>query len=64
MTKFTYWDNSKTWHGKVLFEVIAENIVEADKIFQENFGYSPYTKSNVGATLDQIPKITIAMHST
>lgn len=39
--KWIYWDNSKVWHGKKLFETTARTIVEADSAFEEAIGKHP-----------------------
>lgn len=41
MKQFSYWDNSKGYHNKLLFEVVAEDILIADKLFTESTGLNP-----------------------
>jgi len=40
MTSYSYWDNSKTYHGKLLWSVVAKNITEADYMFEQTTGQS------------------------
>lgn len=41
LLKWTYWDNSKEWHGQQLFETIAHTITEADSAFEKAVGVHP-----------------------
>ena len=52
MNKFTYWDNSKAAHGVKLLEVFAENIIDADKIFQLEKGINPISKTTISVTIE------------
>ncbi len=38
---FVYWSNKEMWHGSKLAEIKAKNILEADKLFQEQTGLDP-----------------------
>lgn len=50
MTKFIYWDNSKTVNEKILFEIEIErnDITKADQSFEKTLGYHPMKKPSVG----------------
>ena len=54
MFLFTYWDNSKNWHGKQLVEITAESIKAADDHFTKVFGYHPKNIPTVGVTLVKV----------
>lgn len=36
--KYSYWDNSETWHGRLLFTVISDSKLAADQAFKEHTG--------------------------
>ena len=52
--KFTYRDNSKG--GIIIFECLAENILEADKKYQEKTGNDPEKQMYVGCSIEKPPE--------
>lgn len=52
MKTFTFWDNSKTMHGKMLLKVKASDILEADKALKQKTGHDPTRCSWIGCTIE------------
>lgn len=46
-----YWDNSKEWHGKLLFEGTFSSFAEADKIFEEKFSINLVQNSHISCQI-------------
>jgi len=42
MKTFTYYSNKESWHGEKLAEIVAADILAADKIFQEQTKINPF----------------------
>ena len=51
-SKYTYRDNSAG--GKVVFECVAKNILEADKLYQEKTGKNPEKQDYVGCSIEKL----------
>lgn len=51
---YTYWDNSKGYHGKMLFQIQAGGIAEADEKFQQSTGIVPAKCSWIGCSVEII----------
>jgi hypothetical protein len=49
---FTYWDNSKQYHGKKLFQVGAETIAEADELFILTCKKIPFQNPTISVNVD------------
>ncbi len=52
MKTFTYWDNSKIWHGKQLFQCQSEDILQADEKLKEVTGIVAVKNPWVSCTVD------------
>ncbi len=52
MNKYTYCDNSAK--GEVIFECVAENILEADKLYEAATGKNPEKQNHVGCSVEKI----------
>ncbi|MFA5413190.1 MAG: hypothetical protein WC348_01445 [Patescibacteria group bacterium] len=50
--KFTYRDNSAG--GKVIFECVAESILDADKRYEAETGKNPEKQNHVGCSVEKI----------
>ena len=50
--KFTYRDNSAG--GKIIFECIAEKILDADKLYEAKTGKNPEKQNYVGCSVEKI----------
>ena len=50
--KYTYRDNSAG--GKVIFECIAKNILEADQMYEEKTGKNPEKQNYIGCSIEKI----------
>jgi hypothetical protein len=50
--KYTYRDNSAG--SKVVFECVAKDILEADKMYQEKTGKNPEKQNYVGCSIEKI----------
>jgi hypothetical protein len=48
---YKYWSNKYDWHDKLLFECLAESIIEADKEFEERTGIDPRTSGWISCTI-------------
>lgn len=51
MNQYIYWDNSNTYHGSKLFEVIANSLKDADAAFHATLGYDPLVVGTVGVQI-------------
>jgi hypothetical protein len=54
INKYTYRDNSAG--RKVIFECVANNILEADKLYEEKTGNNPEKQNHVGCSIEKIDK--------
>ena len=52
LNKYTYRDKSAG--DKVVFECVAKDILEADKMYQEKTGKNPEKQSYVGCSIEKI----------
>lgn len=52
LNKFTYRDNLAG--GEIVFECIAEDILEADRLYQEKTGKNPENQSHIGCSIEKI----------
>lgn len=52
LRKYIYRDNSAG--GKVVFECVAKDILEADKMYQEKTGKNPEKQNYVGCSSEKI----------
>lgn len=52
MNTYTYYDNSKSWHGKLLLVVYADTITDADKIFEKITGLNTIKCPRIGCVID------------
>ncbi len=50
--KFTYRDNSAG--GKVIFECVAESILDADQRYEAETGKNPEKQNHVGCSVEKI----------
>lgn len=48
---YKYWSNKHDWHDKLLFECIAESIIEADNQFKEQFDIDPRTSGWISCAI-------------
>jgi hypothetical protein len=48
---YKYWSNKHDWHDKLLFECIAESIIEADSKFKEQFDIDPRTSGWISCAI-------------
>lgn len=51
MKTFQYWNNQKEYHGELLTEIQAENIISADKQFEEKTKLNPAKNAWIGCTI-------------
>ena len=63
MNIFKFWDNSKQWHGELLFTCLTFSIVEADKLFKEATGVEVIKKPSIGCTIEPLTAMTVCMAS-
>ena len=52
LRKFIYRDNSA--NREVIFECIAKDILEADKLYEEKTGKNPEKQNNVGCSIEKV----------
>jgi hypothetical protein len=52
LRKYTYRDNSAG--SEVVFECVARDILEADKLYQEKTGKSPEKQNHIGCFIEKI----------
>ena len=52
LPEYLYTDNHESQAGVVIFRCNAASIEEADKLFQEQFGYNPKGESNIGCVTE------------
>jgi len=52
--KFIYYDHSISIEGKIIFECVANNILEADKMYQEKVGKNPEKQNYVGCSSEKL----------
>ncbi|MBI2446741.1 MAG: hypothetical protein HYV51_02905 [Parcubacteria group bacterium] len=52
LRKYIYHDNSAG--GKVVFECVAKDILEADKMYQEKTGKNPEKQNHIGCSIEKI----------
>lgn len=57
-TFFQFWDNSKEWHGELMFECFAESIAQAGNLFEATKGFHPIKKPTVSCQPHFHQKIT------
>lgn len=50
MKIFTYWSNKTEWHCKKLAEITANNILDADKQFEQLTGLNPVKNTWISVT--------------
>lgn len=48
---FYYWSNKESWHHDLLLVVKADNILVADKVFEEETGVNPMKNSWIGCVI-------------
>lgn len=53
---YTYVDNSEG--GKVIFEYMATNILQADEVYKDRFGVSPEKNPNIGCRVTKATEAT------
>ena len=56
LRKYTYRDSSAG--GKVVFECVAKDILDADKMYQEKTGKNPEKQSYIGCSIEKIESDT------
>ncbi len=54
LRKYTYRDNSDG--RKVVFECMANDILEADKLYEETTGNNPEKQSYIGCSIEKLDK--------
>jgi hypothetical protein len=54
LRKFTYRDNSAG--GKTVFECVAGDILEADRLYQEKTGNNPAKQNHIGCSVERVPE--------
>jgi hypothetical protein len=50
MFKFTYSEPSDEGGGKIIFECIANGILDADKMYQDKIGVDPSKQNYIGCS--------------
>ena len=56
MVKYTYWDNSKEYHGAMMLEVVLSDgstISQADEVFQSQIGKDPKKIPTIGCSWEK-----------
>ena len=53
-SKFVYVDNSNYPPAKVIFEYVADSILEADKAYEDVTGQDPVKQSHIGCQIHLI----------
>lgn len=52
LPEYLYTDNSEGRHGEIIFKCNAENIKEADVLFENHLHYDPKIDSNIGCVVE------------
>ncbi len=52
LPEYLYTDNHESSDGAIMFRCNASSIAEADKLFQERFGYDPKGESSIGCVTE------------
>lgn len=55
LKKYTYRDNSAG--GKIIFECVASDILEADKLYEEETGKNPEKQPHVGCSIEKVEDV-------
>lgn len=55
LKKYTYRDNSAG--GKVVFECVAGDILEADKLYEEKTGKNPEKQPHIGCSIEKVEDV-------
>lgn len=55
--QYQYYDNSLGYHGKLLATIIAQDILVADKIFEQQTNIDPKKANFVGCVVIKLPSL-------
>lgn len=50
---YTYWQNKNSYHEKMLFKTIKDSITEADKQFEQHFGFKAESKPWISCVINE-----------
>ncbi len=52
LRRFIYRDNSAD--GKIIFQCVAKNILEADAMYKEEIGQEPAKQNHIGCSIEKV----------